>query len=173
MVNPWGGVEALLTHTASGAFNIPTAHAPMLESDDVAAVDPGVVDPRMASEIISMTFLQCVLKGMQRAPGLVLGPDAMASAGVITAADLSCLVIPDGCVGLPTLAALDQGIPVIAVRENRNLMRNDLTALPWDEGQLIVVDNYWEAAGVLAAMRAGIAPASVRRPLAPAPRISS
>ena len=172
MVNPWGGVEALLTHTTSGAYNIPTAHAPMLESDDVAAVDPGIVDPRMASEIISMTFLQSVLKGMQRAPRLVSGPEAIASAGVITAADVSCLIIPDGCLGLPTLAALEQGIPVIAVRENRNLMRNDLTALPWDEGQLFVVDNYWEAAGVVAAMRAGITPASVRRPLSPSPGIS-
>ena len=172
MVNPWGGVEALLTHTASGAYDVPTAHSPMMDSDEVAAVDPGVVDPRMASEVISITFFQSVLKGMQRAPRLVLEPDALASPGVITAADLSCLVIPDGCVGLPTLAALAQGIPVIAVRENRNLMRNDLTALPWDEGQLIVVDNYWEAAGVVAAMRAGIAPASVRRPLSPAPQIS-
>ena len=51
--------------------------------------------------------------------------------GVLTAADISCLVIPDGCVGLPTLAALEQGIPVIAVRENKNVMRNDLTVLPW------------------------------------------
>jgi hypothetical protein len=32
--------------------------------------------------------------------------------GVFTAADVSCLVIPDGCLGLPTLAALEQGIPV-------------------------------------------------------------
>ncbi len=172
MVNPWGGVEALLTHVTSGAFNIPTAHAPMMESEEVAAVDPGVVDPRMAAEIISVTFLQSVLKGLQRAPGLVPGAEAMARPGVITAADISCLVIPDGCVGLPTLAALEQGIPVIAVRENRNLMRNDLTTLPWDDGQLILVDNYWEAAGVASAMRAGIAPASVRRPISPAPRIS-
>jgi hypothetical protein len=66
------------------------------------------------------------------------------------------------------LAALEQGIPVIAVRENRNVMRNDLTALPWATGQLHMVENYWEAVGVLAAMKAGIAPESVRRPLSPA-----
>ena len=86
--------------------------------------------------------------------------------GVLTAADISSLVIPDGCIGLPTLAALEQGIPVIAVRENRNIMKNDLTALPWAPGQLHIVENYWEAAGVLSAMKAGIAPESVRRPLA-------
>ena len=68
--------------------------------------------------------------------------------------------------GLPTLAALEQGIPVIAVRENKNLMENDLTTLPWRSGQLHIVENYWEAAGVLCAIRGGIEPESVRRPIA-------
>ena len=40
--------------------------------------------------------------------------------------------------GLPTLAALEQGIPVIAVRENRNCMRNDLGALGFGERKLFV-----------------------------------
>ena len=87
---------------------------------------------------------------------------------MLTVEDISCLVIPDGCIGLPTLAALEQGIPVIAVRENRNLMRNDLSQLPWAHGQLHLVENYWEAAGVMAAMQAGIDPQAVRRPLPPA-----
>ncbi len=56
------------------------------------------------------------------------------------------------------------GISVIAVKENQNLMKNDLTALPWAEGQLHIVENYWEAAGVLGALRAGIDPLAVRRP---------
>ena len=172
MVNPWGGVEALLTHAASSIYNVPTAHAPMMESDEVAAVDPGVVDPRMAAEIISITFLQCVLKGLQKSPRMVTDPQHMIAPGTITASDVSCLVIPDGCIGLPTLAALEQGIPVIAVRENRNLMRNDLANLPWNEGQLNIVENYWEAAGVLAALRAGMSPDSVRRPLGPVSRIT-
>ena len=172
MVNPWGGVEALLPHAASSIYNVPTAHAPMMESDEVAAVDPGVVDPRMAAEIISITFLQCVLKGLQKSPRMVTDPQHMIAPGTITASDVSCLVIPDGCIGLPTLAALEQGIPVIAVRENRNLMRNDLANLPWNEGQLNIVENYWEAAGVLAALRAGMSPDSVRRPLGPVSRIT-
>ena len=45
-------------------------------------------------------------------------------------------------------------------------MRNDLTALPWASGQLHIVENYCEAVGVLAALKAGISPESVRRPLA-------
>ncbi len=165
MVNPWGGVESMLTHVISSLYNVPSAHAPMLESQDVLDIETGIVDPRMAAEVISVTFLQCVLKGLQRSPKIVTDEAAMREPGVLTARDVSCLVIPDGCLGLPTLAALEQGIPVIAVRENTNLMKNDLTALPWAQGQLHIVENYWEAAGVLSALKAGIDPMAVRRPL--------
>jgi hypothetical protein len=89
----------------------------------------------------------------------------MRRAGVLTASDVSCLVIPDGCLGLPTLAALEQGITVIAVKDNKNIMNNDLTQLPWAAGQFHQVDNYLEAAGMMNAIKAGIAPESVRRPL--------
>lgn len=165
LVNPWGGVESMLTHTISSLYDLPSAHAPMLESQDVLDIETGIVDPRMAAEVISVSFLQCVLKGLQRSPRIVADEDAMREPGVLTARDISCLVIPDHCLGLPTIAALEQGIPVIAVKENQNLMKNDLTALPWAKGQLHMVENYWEAAGVLGALRSGIDPLSVRRPL--------
>ena len=164
MVNPWGGVEAMLTHAVSAAYNVPAAHAPMMESVEIANLDPGVVDPRMAAEVISLTFLQCVLKGLHRAPRVVTSPIEMTQSDVLMARDVSCLIMPDGCVGLPTLAALEQRIPVIAVRENRTLMRNDLTMLPWAPDQLHVVENYWEAVGVMAALKEGMSPAAVRRP---------
>jgi len=167
MVNPWGGVEAMLTHTISALYDVPSAHAPMLESEEIASMDTGIVDPRMAAEAISLTFLQSILKGLQRSPKIVTDRDAMMANGVLTANDVACLVIPDGCLGLPTLAALEQGMPVISVRENRTLMRNDLTSLPWKQGQLHIVDNYWEAAGVMAALKAGIDPRVVRRPISP------
>ena len=165
MTNPWGGVEAILTHALSTLLDVPSAHSPMFESREIANVDPGVVEPRMAAEAVSLTFLQCVLKGLHQSPRIVTDSDAMNQPGVITASDVSCLVIPDGCLGLPTLAALEQRIPVIAVRENRNLMRNDLSSLPWAAGMFHTVTNYWEAAGLIAALKAGIAPDSVRRPL--------
>ncbi len=166
MINPWGGVEAMLTHVLSLLYEVPTAHSPMLESHKVANFDLGRVEPRLAAEAVSLTFVQCMLKGLHRSPRLVTDPDAMREVGLLTAADVSCLVIPDKCIGLPTLAALEQGIPVIAVRENDNLMRNDLQALPWSPGQLHIVENYWEAVGVMTALKAGIAPESLRRPLA-------
>lgn len=165
MVNPWGGVEAMLTHAVSSVFNVPSAHSPMFESAEIANKDPGIVEPRLAAEAVSVTFLQCILKGLQRSPQILTDETQFFQPDVLTAEDVSCLVIPNGCLGLPTLAALEQGIPVIAVRENKNLMRNDLTHLPWQPGQLHIVQNYWEAAGVLACLKEGIDPASVRRPL--------
>ena len=169
MVNPWGGVEAMLTHAISSRYEVPSAHSPMLESQEVLDLDVGVVDPRMAAEAVSMTFFQSVLKGLQRSPRIITDHDGMREPGVLTAQDVSCLVLPQGCLGLPTMAALEQGIPVIEVEENANLMRNDLSALPWRQGQFHRVANYWEAAGVMAALKVGVNPASVRRPLPPVP----
>jgi Protein of unknown function (DUF3326) len=164
MVNPWGGVEAMLTHALSTVLGVPSAHSPMFETRDIANSDPGIVDPRMAAEAISLTFLQCILKGLQRSPRIVSAD--LGRAGLFDVTNVSCLIMPDGCIGVPTLAALAQGIPVIAVQENRSLMKNDLRMLPWAPGQLHIVANYWEAAGVMAALKAGIDPTSVRRPLA-------
>ena len=165
MVNPWGGVEAMLTHTLSTIFNVPTAHSPMFESRDIANADPGIVDSRMSAEAVSVTFLQCILKGLQRSPKVLMDAQ-LGQPGLVDVTGVSCLVMPDGCVGLPTLAALAQGIPVVAVRENRSLMTNDLHSLPWRPGQLHIVENYWEAAGVVASIKAGLDPAVMRRPLA-------
>ena len=165
MPNPWGGVEALLTHAISSLYDVPSAHAPMLESEEIANLKLGVVDPRMAAEVDSLAFLQCVLKGLQRSPQIVTSDELMTRESVMTVENVSCLVIPDGCIGLPTLAALEQGIPVVAVRENENRMRNDLSALPWSDRQFYAAENYWEAAGIVASLRAGIAPESVKRPL--------
>ena len=32
MINPWGGVKAMLTHSLSSILNVQSAHAPMFES---------------------------------------------------------------------------------------------------------------------------------------------
>jgi hypothetical protein len=159
--NPWGGIEALLTHSISEVFRIPSAHSPMMSSETELIEFP-VVDPRVAAEIVSITYLQSILKGIKRSPRICAKTE---STKAISASDISAIVIPEGCIGLPTLAALRQDIPVIVVRENKNLMRNDLTKLPWKNGQLWIVENYWEAVGILSALKSGINPYSVRRPL--------
>ena len=161
IINPWGGVESMLTHTLSLMFDVPVAHAPMLPNNDVWVT--GKVDPRMAAEDVSITFLHSVLKGLHQSPRIV--PPDQIEGEVYGAEDVDALVIPDGCLGLSVNAAKDQGIPVIAVRENTNLMKNDLTTLDWGPGMFYQVNTYMEAAGLLAALKVGIDPATIKRPL--------
>jgi len=149
-VNPWGGVEAMLTHAVSHVFKVPCAHAPMMESQEVDNMDFGVVDPRCAAETVSVTYLPCVLKGLNRAPRIVE-----------SSPDISCLVIPQMCLGIPMLAAYDRDIPIIVVDDDLEV--DDVNCL--DQIEAISVDNYVEAAGVVAAMRAGISVESLGRPI--------
>lgn len=150
-VNPWGGVEAMLTHAISYRFDIPCAHAPMMESQDVELLDFGIVDPRIAAESVSLTYLLCVLKGLNRAPQITSDSP-----------DVSCLVIPRRCLGVPTLAAHKRGIPIIAVDDHLEVHGVQCT----DYVKAIVVDNYLEATGVVAALRSGINIETLRRPIA-------
>ena len=136
----------------------------MLETREIFELELGVVDPRKAAEIISVTFLHSILKGLHKSPKIISNP-ASNNSGVLTMTDISCLIIPDGCVGLPTLAAIEQGIPVIAVRDNKNRMQNKLEYLPFESGKLIVADNYLEAVGIMNAIKSGVSIESVRRPL--------
>lgn len=165
MINPWGGVEAILTHAVSSIYNIPSAHSPMMNSRAVLDLKVGVVDPRKSAEAISMTYLHCILKGLHKSPKIIKDPDLICHPDLLNASDISCLVVPDGCVGLPTLAAMEQGIPVIAVKENKNRMKNNLNELPFSPGKLFMVENYLEAVGVIQALRAGVALDTVRRPI--------
>lgn len=164
-VNPWGGVEALLTHAVSLCNQLPSAHSPMMFSQNVQDIDYGQVDPRKAAEPVSVTYLFSVLKGLHRSPRVVNPVANHSVPGLISASDIHALVIPDGAIGLPTLAALHQGIPVIAVTGNGNCLKNDLRQLPWAKGQLIYATDYLQAAGILTALRQGICLESVQRPI--------
>jgi len=164
IVNPWGGIEAILTHAISYLLDIPTAHSPIEESREMDNLNYGVVDPRKAAEVVSTTNLHCILKGLHKSPKIITNQNLINQSN-ISAKDINCLIIPDKCIGLPTLAALQQRIPVIAVKENKNLMKNNLEDLPWSKDQLICVENYQEAVGAIYALKSGTSIESVRRPL--------
>ncbi len=167
-VNPWGGVEAMLTHAISGMYHVPSAHAPQAQGSNgaLASWGVGVVEPTHAAEVVSTAYAHCVYKGLHTSPRLVRDRAQWSAPSVIDASNISALVTPDRCVGLPLLAALQQGIPVIAVRDSQNRMKNDLTDLPWQPGQLQFADSYFEAAGMLMALRHGVSIDTVQRPLA-------
>jgi hypothetical protein len=58
------------------------------------------------AEAVSLAFLQCVLKGLHKSPKIIRDENLFTRPGVFSVEDVSCLIIPDGCPGLPTIAAL-------------------------------------------------------------------
>ena len=119
-----------------------------------------VVDPRMAPEAISMCYLHCVLKGLNRAPRIGSYSSYTSKKLMVDAVDF--MIAPDGCYGVAHSACHNAGIPVIVVKENKTVL-NVIPEVHRED--LIFVENYWEAVGVVMAMKAGVLPASMRRPL--------
>lgn len=151
-VNPWGYVEAKASKLIANAINKPVAHAPLENMDpgDALEIINSVVDPRMAPEVISNCYLHCVLKGLHRAPKI--GDKG------INIHEIDFMVSPIDCWGPPHDACYKANIPIIFVRENT-------TKCPVNIGMpenAIFVENYWEAAGYVIAMSAGVNPISLR-----------
>jgi hypothetical protein len=149
-VNPVGGVEALATRLIGEALDKPCAHGPV---DYALTGFKEVVDPRIAVEIITENFIHCLLKGLHRAPRI-------SRERGLSYRDIDCLVSPYGCFGVPHQACLDANIPVIVVRENKSCLNHP------EHPKFLYVENYIEAAGMIMALKAGVHPPSVRRPLA-------
>jgi hypothetical protein len=165
-VNPWGGAEASITHSLSNILGVNVAHSPMLyDKNDIFQLQGNkIVDPVKSPEVMSKTELFCVIKGMFKTPKIV---EYTCESGIYTNRDIHVLITPDRCIGLPLLAALEQGIIVIAVEDSRNMMKNDLENLPWKKGQFYKAKNYFEASGILTALKNGINPTSFERPIQP------
>lgn len=151
-VNPWGGIEAHVSRQVSDALNKPVAHAPIEHVDTKGTPElldllyNKVVDPRKAAEICSNCYIHCILKGLHQAPRI--GHD-------VDRSSVTALITPAGCIGRPHRACFKAGIPVIAIKENT-------TAHNFLDYRIIYVENYWEAAGYLSCIKAGIIPYSTR-----------
>jgi hypothetical protein len=149
-VNPVGGVEALATRLIGEALDKPCAHGPV---DYALTGFKEVVDPRIAVEIITENFIHCLLKGLHKAPRI-------SRESGMSYREIDCMVSPYGCFGAPHQACLDANIAVIVVRENKSCLNHP------EHPKFIYVENYIEAAGMIMAMKSGVHPSSVRRPLA-------
>jgi hypothetical protein len=158
--NPSGGVEAIITHLISKLFRVPTAHAPLPYYNELKS--KAADDPRLAAELISTPHYFSVLKGLSRAPRLVALPAP--DADLLTVDNVGAVIMPASCLGgLPAMAAEFSDIPVIAVRENRTVLNVTNEHMHFDN--VVEVESYLEAAGVLLALRHGIALPSLRRPI--------
>jgi len=160
--NPYGGLEALISHTASLKTSLPCAHAPLVSSKEIKEfMFSGIVDPRAAAEAIGPAYLGCVLQGLRKAPQAVGLSNSYSTD--LKLEDVKALVCPaDAMGGIPMLACEKKGIPIIGVKENKTVLQVSAKTLGLKNA--IIVNNYWEAAGVLACLKEGIDISSVRRP---------
>jgi hypothetical protein len=155
-VNPWGGAEALASKMIAREIgDHPVAHAPREKEDSIFKNYSEVTDPRLSAEMVSVSYLHCVLKGLARAPLPRTGRVSWTPA-LLSIADFDFLVTPDDCFGAPHVACLERGIEVIVVRENTSVLEK-----PFPD-RCTFVDNYLECAGLIACRRAGIGEQYVR-----------
>ena len=150
-VNPWGGVEAKASKLIATALDKPVAHAPLDNTPpgdgELYYILDRVVDPRQAPEAVTASCLHSVLRGLWRAPRIGKG---------VSVDDVDFLLTPVNCVGRPHRACLERGI---AVEENTTCLNDDMP------DEFMLVGSYMEAVGLIQAMRIGVSPASVHRPL--------
>ena len=162
-VDALAGAEAVISHLLVRHLQIPCAHAPALGP---LPLDPHL-DPRAAAEELGYTFLACVLVGLSRAPDLVT--DLVTAAGrqqvdQLGVDQLGAVVVPDGALGGEALlAAVARDVPVITVA-NPSLLNVTPELLGLAEAVLPAA-SYSEAAGLVLALREGLSPASLQRPL--------
>lgn len=151
--DPIGGLEAILSHLVVTELGVPCAHAPVEAFPEVRQR----VDPRAAAEELSPSYLPCVLFGLARAPRYV--PRADAGPWDLTFDRVDAVVAPAGCLGgVSVLAAVARGLTVIAV-ENPTALA--VTASSLGLPGVIPAGSYAEAAGLLLALRHGIAPGAL------------
>jgi hypothetical protein len=160
-VDALAGAEAVISHLLSRELGLPCAHAPALSP---LPLDPDL-DPRAAGEELGFTFLPCVLVGLSRAPDLLPAAEQQplaSAAPALSIESVGAVVAPAAALGgAAVLACAERGIPVIAVN-NPCLLNVTAEAL---DLEVLPAASYSEAAGLVLALREGIAPSALQRPL--------
>ena len=157
--DPIGTLEALISHALARELRVPLAHSPVFAPEVITQR----LDPRVAAEEIGLSYLPCVLKGLHRAPRIV-----PYDTSDLKREQLGAVVAPwSAAGGIPVLSAVEAEIPVILVRENTTELAITPDVLGLEPHQYWLADNYWEVAGLLLALREGIDPRLLRRPLPP------
>ena len=159
--NPVGGVEAIISHLIGYKYNVACAHAPMINLKEMN-LDDNVVDARGAGEFSSESGLACILIGLSKAPSPseIIGK----MKDVVNVKNILAIIAPSSSLGsISIINALKNNIPVIAVKNNETILNVDKKAL--NSNQIIEVNNYLEASGVIQSLKMGISIESIIRPL--------
>lgn len=148
-INPWGGVEAKLSKLLSEKLDLPVVHAPVGDAIDNYGK---VVDPKISAELISVSHVHCLYKGLNKAPRINYNSG-------ISNKEVDFLITPHGVFGEPHRACVENNIPIISVKDNTTVLNDEMP------DNVIVLNNYLEVAGYLSSRKAGITLESLQRPI--------
>lgn len=161
-VDPVGGIESIISHLVSQTFNVPCAHAPAFDYKECMP-STNIVDPRAASEYFSPTFLPCVLAGLNKAPQIINIIESKLSD--IQFVDTDIIITPSDCLGsIPVICAVEKNIQILSIKENTSVLNVTKEKLNITD-KVIEASNYLEACGFIMALKQGISPATVLRPI--------
>ncbi|WP_375500141.1 DUF3326 domain-containing protein [uncultured Nostoc sp.] len=166
--NPWGGAEAIMTHMTTNFYPFTAAHAPLLMEWEHTGFGK-LVDPRDGAELISSAYVCSPLNGLINSPRPVkFDTPLVAGETRISVENISAVIMPETTVGnIPFLASLDQGIPIILVKDNTTKynITSEKLQIQTQGRKIYLVNNYMEASGLLLALRNAIVPESTTRPM--------
>lgn len=139
-----GGVEAVISHYLSKELGCPCVHAPAFED---VTISSGLVNPKVSAEFITPTFLPCLLFGLENAP--LITKDL--NSDCLTNKDLHSVIAPFDALGSSAvLDAVEKGIQVYAIKENKTVLSVDKFAIQKSDS-IIELDTYEDYIDILKA----------------------
>ena len=136
-----GGVEAVISHYLTRELKVPVVHSPAFED---ITISKEIVNPKVAAEYITPTFLPCILLGLSNAP-LISYEKVEHYIGVES---LKALIMPYNSLGASiVLDAISKNIRVYAVKENSSVL--NITKNIINKDVIIEVNTYKECLEML------------------------
>ena len=107
-IDPIGGIEAVISHLITREFLIPAAHAPAFLDIDISEK---IENPKVSSELISSTYLPCVMQGLSIAPKITKFDDG------INYKNVDFLIVPYNALGSSAvLSCIKNNVKIVTVK---------------------------------------------------------
>ena len=112
-IDPIGGVEAVISHLITKEFLIPSAHAPAFLDVDISEK---IENPKVSSELISSTYLPCIMQGLSIAPKITSFDKG------INYKNIEYLIVPSDALGsAAVLSCVKNNVKIITVKNKTTL----------------------------------------------------
>lgn len=132
-IDPIGGVEAIISHLIAKTFKIPCVHAPAFYDIDISQK---IENPKVSSELISSTYLPCIMQGLNIAPKIV----EFDNENAINYKKIDYLIVPYDAMGSSAvLSSISNGVKIVAVK-NKTVL--DVTAQKLNFKPYRIFDTY-------------------------------